>query len=79
MPPLIEMVPARRSWRTDFETLKIAVLRAVPAGSRALHIGSTASRASLPRTSSTLSEPSKSWIVSMTAHQRQKDLSKPMA
>ena len=42
MPTLIEIVPAQPSWRTDFETLKIAVLRAAPAGSRVHHIGSTA-------------------------------------
>src|ERR1700736_2969979 len=42
MPSLIEIVPAQPSWRTDFETLKIAVLRAAPAGSRVHHIGSTA-------------------------------------
>jgi GrpB-like predicted nucleotidyltransferase (UPF0157 family) len=42
MPTLIEIVPAQPSWRTDFETLKIAILRAAPAGSRVHHIGSTA-------------------------------------
>jgi GrpB-like predicted nucleotidyltransferase (UPF0157 family) len=42
MPTLIEIVPAQPSWRTDFETLKIAVLRSAPAGSRVHHIGSTA-------------------------------------
>jgi GrpB-like predicted nucleotidyltransferase (UPF0157 family) len=42
MPALIEIVPAQPSWRTDFETLKIAVMRAAPVGSRVHHIGSTA-------------------------------------
>jgi GrpB-like predicted nucleotidyltransferase (UPF0157 family) len=42
MTTLIETMPAQPSWRTAFETLKIAVLRAAPAGSRVHHIGSTA-------------------------------------
>jgi len=42
MPSLIEIVPPKPAWRTDFEALKIAVMRAAPAGSRLHHIGSTA-------------------------------------
>ena len=42
MPTLIEIVPAQSTWPSDFETLKVAVLRAAPTGSRLHHIGSTA-------------------------------------
>lgn len=42
MPSRIEIVPAQPSWRSDFEALKIALMRAARLGSYFHHIGSTA-------------------------------------
>lgn len=38
----IEIVPPRQSWVDDFAVLKLAVMRAAPAGAYIHHIGSTA-------------------------------------
>lgn len=37
----IEIVPPRQSWVDDFAALKLAVMRAAPAGAYVHHIGST--------------------------------------
>lgn len=42
MPAPIEIVPARPSWKSEFDGLKVSVLRAAPARSCVHHIGSTA-------------------------------------
>lgn len=42
MSTLIKIVPALAIWRSDFETLKVVVLRCAPDGARVHHIGSTA-------------------------------------